>query len=103
MTARRTGGLRGHVSTIMQQLASMMESRDFSHAKEIAKLKSQLVIAHNKFVATVKEFCCALASDSGRSQEYMKDVEARDKEVKELLLRVANFMLDGIETVSVTV
>ena len=103
-TAGRTiGGLRGHVTKIMQQLASMLESRDFSRAKEIAKLKSQLVIAHNKFAATVKEFCCALASDSSRSKEYMKDVEARDKEVQELLLRVASFMLNGIKTVSVAV
>ena len=81
----------------------MIESRGFSRSKEIAKLKSQLVIARNKFVATVKEFCCALASHSTRSKEYIKDVEARDKEVKELLLQVANFMLNGIETVSVTV
>ena len=101
--SRAIGGLRGHVSKIMQQLASMLESRDFSRAKEIAKLKSQLVIVHDKFVATVKDFCCALASDSSRSKEYMKDVETRDKEVQELLLRVADFMLDGIETVSVTV
>ena len=101
--SRAIGGLRGHVSKIMQQLASMLESRDFSRAKEIAKLKSQLVIAHDKFVATVKDFCCALASDSSRSKEYMKDVETRDKEVQELLLRVADFMLDGIETVSVAV
>ena len=101
--SRAIGGLRGHVSKIMQQLASMLESRDFSRAKEIAKLKSQLVIAHDKFVATVKDFCCALASDSSRSKQYMKDVETRDKEVQELLLRVADFMLDGIETVSVTV
>ena len=104
LTASKTiGGLRGHVSKIMQQLESMIESRNFSRAKEIAKLKSQLVIAQNKLVATVKEFCCALASDSSLSKEYMKDVEARDKEVKELLLRVANFILDGIETVSVAV
>ena len=101
--SRAIGGLRGHVSMIMQQLASMLESRDFSRAKEIAKLKSQLVIAHDKFVATVKDLCCALASDSSRSKEYTKDVETRDKEVQELLLRVADFMLDGIETVSVTV
>ena len=101
--SRAIGGLRGHVSKIMQQLASMIESHDFSRAKEIAKLKSQLVIAHDKFVATVKDFCCALASDSSRSKLFMKDVETRDKEVKELLLRVASFMLDGIETVSVAV
>ena len=101
--SRAIGELRGHVSKIMQQLASMIGSCDFSRAKEIAKLKSQFVIAHKKFVATVTEFCCALASDSTRSKEYMKDVIARDKEVQELLLRVANFMLDGIETVSVAV
>ena len=101
--SRAIGGLRGHFSKIMQQLASMLDSRDFSRAKEIAKLKSQLVIAHKKFVATVKDFCCALASDSSRSKEYMKDVETRDKEVQELLLRIADFMRDGIETVSVAV
>ena len=91
------------VSEIMQQLASINESRDFSHTKEIAKLKSQLVIAHNKFVATVKDFCCALASDCSRSKEYMKDVEARNQEVQELLLRVSSFMLHGTDTVSVAV
>ena len=68
----------------MQQLASMIESRGFSRTKEIAKLKSQLVIAHNKFVASVKEFCCSLAGDSTRSKEYIKDAEARDKKVQEL-------------------
>ena len=81
----------------------MIESRDFSRAKVIAKLKSQLVIAHNKLVDSVKEFCCTLASDSTRSKEYVKDVKAKDKEVQELFLRVASFMLDKIKTVSVAV
>ena len=53
-------GLRGHFSKIMQQLASVIEPRDFSHSKEIARLKSQLIIAHNKFLPLLRSVVALL-------------------------------------------
>ena len=54
---RGIGGQRGHGTKLMQQVLVIIDAKEFSRAREVSELKTQLDESHKNYVASAEEFC----------------------------------------------
>ena len=97
----RIGGQRSHVTRLVQQLLPFLEAHDYPRVDEVVALKGKVNTAHTRCVEVVKEFLASLDMGSCRYKEYTEQLCTKNEELKQPNLRIANFILEGIDKGSI--
>jgi len=94
LTATRSiGGHKGHVTKLLLKLGSLLETKESNSPSEALGLQKQIRSAHDKYTASVREYCRTLDEESDRYRELMDQWLAKDKEVKQMEDEVNAFFL----------
>ena len=82
LTVTKTvGGYHSHLTRLMRQLDTFLNSDDYSHAAKILDLQNRVKAAHHKFSESVKLFCDSLEDDSERNKEYLNQLNVSNSEI----------------------